>query len=179
MTHSVKFVNMSRRIVMAVGLSMLLVAPQSFAVQGASKVGVVDTEIILQKLPETKTVETSIQAALAPLQKELSIKNQEFKSAVDEYKKQAPSLKPAIRAQREKELTLKSQALQKFQQDQNLAFEKKQQEIFAPVLQKLNTAIEAIAQKEGFGVVLHKKTATYFTPENDLTFKVMDQLNIK
>ena len=112
--------NMSRRIVMAVGLSMVLVAPQSFAAQEASKVGVVDSGKILQLLPETKQAEASLQSAAAPLQKEIAIKNQEFQKAVAEYKKQAASLKPAAREQKEKELTLKSQALQKFQQEQQL-----------------------------------------------------------
>ena len=179
MTHSGGFMNMSRRIVMAVGLSMVLVAPQSFAAQEASKVGVVDSGKILQLLPETKQAEASLQSAAAPLQKEIAIKNQEFQKAVAEYKKQAASLKPAAREQKEKELTLKSQALQKFQQEQNLAFEKKQQEIFAPIRQKLNAAIESSAQKEGFGVVIDKNVPVYFTPENDLTFKVINQLNIK
>ena len=71
------------------------------------------------------------------------------------------------------------QAFQKFQQEQGGIFEKKQQEISAPIRQKVITAIESIAQKEGFTVVLEKNAAHYVAPENDLTFKVLDKLNIK
>ena len=51
--------NVCRRIIMAVALSLVLVAPQSFAAQESGKVGVVDSGKILQQLPETKQAEAT------------------------------------------------------------------------------------------------------------------------
>ncbi|MCX6178368.1 MAG: OmpH family outer membrane protein [Chlorobiales bacterium] len=174
---------MSRRIIMAVVLSLVLVAPQSFAAaQESGKVGVVDTGKILQQLPETKQAESTLQATASPLQKELDRLNKDYQKSVAAYRQQAASLTKAVRDQREKELNLKGQALEKYQQEKfgrGGVIEKKQQELLVPIRQKVLAAIESIAKKEGITLVIEKSAAVYVTPEHDVTFKVMNQLNIK
>ncbi len=181
MNHS-KVFNLSRRIIMAVALSLVLAAPQSFAAQEAGKISVVDSGKILQQLPETKQAESTLQATVAPLQKELERMNRDYQKSIADYRQKAGSLTKAAREQKEKELNLKGQAVEKYQQE-NLGrggvAEKKQQELLLPIRQKILAAVEAIAQKEGCGLVLEKSIAVYVTPENDLTFKVLNQLNIK
>jgi outer membrane protein len=182
MINSRGFMKMSRRIIMAVGLSMMMVAPQSFAAQDAGKVSVVDSGKILQQLPETKQAEATMQATAAPLQKELDRLNQDYQKSVVAYRQEAGSLTKAARDQKEKELGLKAQAIEKYQQEKfgrGGLVEKKQQELLTPIRQKVLTAIETIARKEGVSLVLEKNVAIYVTPEQDLTFKVMNQLNIK
>ncbi len=182
MTHSKGFLNISRRIIMAVALSLVLAAPQSFAAQEAGKVSVVDSGKILQQLPETKQAEVTLQATVAPLQKELERMNKDYQKLVADYRKKAGSMTKTAREQKEKELNLKGQAVEKYQQEQfgrGGVVEKQQQELLIPIRQKVLAAVESIAQKEGFSLVLEKSIAVYVTPENDLTFKVMNQLNIK
>jgi outer membrane protein len=182
MNHSRVFMNMSRRIIMAVALSLVLAAPQSFAAQEAGKVSVVDSGKILQELPETKQAEVTLQATAAPFQKELERMKMDYQKSIADYRKKAGSLTKAVREQKEKELNLKGQAIEKYQQEKfgrGGVVEKKQQELIVPIRQKILAAVESIAQKEGFSLVLEKSIAVYVTPENDLTFKVMNQLNIK
>ncbi len=174
--------NMSRRIVMAVGLSMMLVAPQSFAAQESSKVSVVDSGKILQQLPETKQAEATLQATAAPLQKELERMQLDYQKSVAAYRQQAASMTKPARDVREKELGIKGRALEKYQQDnfgRGGVVERKQQELLIPIRQKVLAAVESVAQTEGFTLVLEKNIAIYVAPANDLTFKVMNQLNIK
>ena len=182
MNHSKRFITVSRRIIMAVVLSLVLVAPQTFAAQESGKVGVVDSGKILQQLPETKQAESSLQTTAAPLQKELDRLNQDYQKSVAAYRQQAASLSKAARDQKEKELSLKGQALEKYQQEKfgrGGVIEKKQQELLVPIRQKVLSAIESIAKKEGITLVIEKSASVYVTPEHDLTFKVMNQLNIK
>jgi len=173
---------MSRRIVTGVGLSLMLVAPQSFAAQESSKVSVVDSGKILQQLPETKQAEATLQATAAPLQKELERMQLDYQKSVATYRQQAPSMTKPARDAREKELGAKVQTLEKYQQTnfgRGGVVEKKQQELLIPIRQKVLAAVESVAQSEGFTLVLEKNIAIYVTPANDLTFKVMNQLNIK
>jgi outer membrane protein len=183
MNHSKRFITMSRRIIMAVVLSLVLVAPQSFAATPESgKVGVVDTGKILQLLPETKQAESTLQATASPLQKELDRLNKDYQKSVAAYRQQAASLTKAVRDQKEKELNLKGQAIEKYQQEKfgrGGIIEKKQQELLVPIRQKVLSAIESIAKKEGITLVIEKSAAVYVTPDHDVTFKVMNQLNIK
>ncbi len=182
MTHSGGFMNMSRRIVMAVGLSMVLFAPQSFAAQEAGKVSVVDSGKILQQLPETKQAEATLQATAAPLQKELERLQLDYQKSVAAYRQQAASMAKPARDAKEKELGIKGQSVEKYQQEKfgrGGIVEKKQQELLIPIRQKVLAAVESVAQSEGFALVLEKNVAIYVTPANDLTFKVMNKLNIK
>ncbi|MBV5302934.1 MAG: OmpH family outer membrane protein [Chlorobium sp.] len=183
MSHLKGFMNISRRIIMAAALGLVLVTPQSFAVtQVGTKVSVVDSGKILQQLPETKQAEESLQAIATPLQKELNRMNVDYQQSVAAYQQKAASLTKTMREQKEKELKLKAQALEKYQQDnfgRGGTIETKQQELFVPIRKKVLAAVESIATQEGVTLVLEKNSSIYVTTENDLTFKVLDKLNIK
>jgi outer membrane protein len=183
MGHLKGFMNMSHRIIVAAALSLVLVPSQSFAIpQAATKVSVVDSGKILQQLPETKQAEESLQAIATPLQKELNRMNAAYQQSVVAYQQKAPSFTKTVREQKEKELKLKAQTLEKFQQDnfgRGGTIEAKQQELFLPIRKKVLAAVESIATQEEVTLVLEKNSAIYVTTENDLTFKVLDKLNIK
>ncbi|WP_338076101.1 OmpH family outer membrane protein [Chlorobium limicola] len=172
----------SRQIIMAMILSVLLASPAAFAAQNAERTGVVDFGKIMQQMPETKQAETTLQATAAPLQKEFERLKLDFEKAVAAYKQQAATMTKAARDQKEKELNVKGQAVQKYQQDKfgrGGVVDKKELELIAPIRQKALGAVQTIAQKEGFTLVIDKSVLVYGAAEQDLTFKVMNQLNIK
>jgi len=174
--------NMTRRVITAMILGVILVLPAADAAQGAEKTGVVDFGKIMQQMPETKRAEATLQATVTPLQKEFDRLKQDFEKAVAAYKQQAAGMTKAAREQKEKELNIKGQAVQKYQQDKfgrGGVVDKKEQELVAPIRQKALASVQSVAQKEGFTLVLDKSAMIYGTPDHDLTVKVMNQLNIK
>jgi len=183
MGHLKGFMNISRQIIVAAALGLVLVPPQSFAITPAgTKVSVVDSGKILQQLPETKQAEESLQAIANPLQKELNRLNADYQQSFVAYQQKAASFTKAVRDQKEKELKLKAKSLEKYQQDnfgRGGTIEAKQQELFLPIRKKVLAAVESIATQEGVSLVLEKNSAIYVTTENDITFKVLDKLNIK
>ncbi|NTU96424.1 MAG: OmpH family outer membrane protein [Chlorobiaceae bacterium] len=182
MNYSKRFVNASRRTAMALAMSFVLAAPQTFAAQSSEKVGVVDSGKILERLPETKQAEAGMKAFVGPLQQELERMQQNYQKAVLAYRQQAGSMTKPARDQKEKELTLQGQAIEKYQQEKfgrGGVVDRKQQELLSPIRQKVLSSIESMAQKEGYGMIIEKNVSLFVTPELDLTFKVMNQLNIK
>ena len=179
MYYSRKFIAVSHQLVMPIALSLLLVSLPVFSAQGAERVGIVDSGKILQKMPETRQAETTLQAAAIPLRKEIERMNLDLKNSIASYEQQKGSLTKAIRTQKEKELSVKAQAYQKYQLVNTGALEKKKQALFLPIRQKILTTIMSIAQKNGFSVVLEKGATLYVTPDHDLTSQVMTQLHIK
>ena len=177
-----RMINFSRRLFTTAILGVILVLPGAVTVGAAEKIGVVDFGKIMQQMPETKRAEATLQATAAPLQKEFERLKQDFDTAVNAYKQQAAGMTKAAREQKEKELNLKGQAIQKYQQEKfgrGGVVERKEQELVAPIRQKALATVQAAAQKEGFTLVLDKSVMVYGTQEHDLTFKVMNQLNIK
>lgn len=84
-----------------------------------------------------------------------------------------------MRAQKEKELRQKRQALENYQKTNAGALEKRKQELFMGVRQNIVNVVQETARREDFTVVLDKAAALYINPDRDLTLKVMKQLNIQ
>ena len=179
MNYSVQIKAVSSRIITPVLLSIGLLAPIPLVAEAAERVGIVDSGKILQQMPETKQAETTLQSTAIPLRKELERMNLDLKNSIASYEQQKGTLAQAARTQKEKELTLKAQAIQKYQQVNSTVLEKKKQALFLPIRQKILTAIMSIAQKNGFSVVLEKGASLYVTADHDLTVPVMTQLHIK
>ena len=164
---------------MAVVMSLVLLSAPSYAAQDAGKVGVVDFVKIQQMLPETKQAAATMQATVAPIEKELERLNQEYQKAITLYSQLPGNTSKAAREQKEMDVKLKAQTFQKYQQEQNRVVQKKEQDLTAPIRDKIITAIKAIAQQEGFSIVVEKNASWYSTPEHDLTAKVINHLNIQ
>ncbi len=179
MNHSKKYMSVSYRVITAVVFSLVLLAHPLFSAQGADRVGVVDSGKILRQMPETKQAEATLQAATIPLQKELARMNLDMKNAIASYEQQKGSLAMAARTEKEKELRTKAQAIQKYRQTNNGVLEKKKKALFQPIRQKILAAVQSIAEKNGFSVVIEKSTALYFSADHDLTLQVMTQLHVK
>jgi len=86
----------------------------------------------------------------------------------------------------EQDITTKSQALEQYQQkifaQPNGEVYLKNEELFAPIKEKIFAAIEAIAKEEGMKYVLDRSTEAiviYADSEFDITYKVLDRLNRK
>lgn len=171
--------SVSYRVFTAAVFSLVLLAQPLFPAQGAERVGIVDSGKILRQMPETKQAETTLQAAAIPLRKELERMNLDLKNSIASYEQQKASLAKAAKTQKEKELTIKAQAIQKYQQVNSGVLEKKKQALFLPIRQKILAAIQSIAQKNGFSVVIEKSTALYVSVDHDLTLQVMTQLHVK
>jgi len=180
MNHSGGFINISRRIIFTAALSLMLVAPSPVnAAQESGKVGVVDFGKLIQQLPETKTAETTLQATVAPIEKELARLNSEYQKSIAAYRQLPATATKAVRDQKEQDVNSKAQVLQKYQQEQGGVVERKKQDLLTPIREKVLSAIKTIAQQDGFTLVIDKGAQVYGTPDHDLTFKVMNQLNIK
>ena len=160
-------------------LAALLLPMCAFA-QGV-KIGIVDVEEVVQKTPEfaesqTKFVETSKQYENTYMNLQ-----EEMKRLYDEYNQLPEDTPQTIKERKTKNLQEQQVKLAQFEQtiEQDLA--KVQQELLAPIYQKVTTAIQAIGQEEGFSLIEPKNNQIilYFaSPVEDITPKVKAKLGI-
>lgn len=179
MSRNSAFTSMSRAMIITLILSLFTVIPSALAAPGSQKTGVVDVAKILDQMPEKKKAENILKATGTQWEKGLDKLKKDFQTAAASYEKQKKSLSKTAREQKEKDLNLKYQNIQKYQMEKfgpGGALDKKKAELFAPIRQKILNAVQAVATKEGFSVIIDKQAMVYGSKSADITFKVISQL---
>ncbi len=167
MTYLKKLHAVSRRFVPAVALCMLAAVPAASAADNAQKIGLVDINKVITQMPEKKSADQNMQAANVKANQEMKALQADFNAYMTQKAKTKKSNPAKEKSFPEREAQIR----------QELAG--KEQEYYGPLQQKLRTAIESTAKKEGYSIVFDKNVAVYGDSGADLTYKVMDQLNIK
>jgi outer membrane protein len=128
------------------------------------KLGYTNIEYILQNLPDSKDIQTKLTTEKAQYDKLYQEKVAEFQKNYEEYQKNAPSMSAVIKADKEKSLTNKQNEITELQQNAEAAISKKQQELIAPVMEKIQNAIDAVAKEAGYTYVLNSDAGYGTTP---------------
>src|SRR5574344_1505010 len=87
----------------------------------------------------------------------------EFQKKVQDYQAQEATLAEAIKQIRQQELQEMQQRIQLFYQTAEQDIQKKQQELLAPVHEKMSKAIQAVGQKEGYTYIFDSAVMVYIS----------------
>lgn len=141
---------------------------------GDFKVGVVDTDRILRESAPALKAEKKIE-------KEFSIRDAEIKKVGQQEKdlqtlldKESVTISDAERRNKERELANVSTNLQRLQREFREDLNLRKNEELVVVLEKVNKAIQSIAESEKYDLVLQE--AVYRNPQIDITEKVIKHL---
>jgi len=161
-----------------VGVGLLLTAALVLtplcAAHADLKVGIVDSMDIISKSAAGKSVQESIKRKSEELGRPFAQKQKDLAKEVEEFQKQASVMKEDAKKRKAEELEKKMQDYQK----QGAAAEKQlqqfQEQQLAPLFQKLEGAVKAVAQQEKLDMVLDKRNGglLYMDPKLDITDKV-------
>lgn len=128
------------------------------------KLGYTNIEYILQNLPDSKDIQTKLTTEKAQYDKLYQEKLTDAQKLLEDYQKNAASMSAVIKADKEKTLQNKQNELQELQQNAEAAISKKQQELIAPVMEKIQNAIDAVAKEAGYTYVLNSDAGYGTTP---------------
>ncbi len=123
--------------------------------QTATKIGYADVDYILSQMPESKQVESELQAHNTQLQNQLQAKYQEYQQKLQAYQQGAANMVDAVRTEKETELAQLEQRIQKFQQDAQTSMQKKTGTLMEPLYAKIGSNIEAVAKENGYSHILN------------------------
>ncbi len=118
--------------------------------QQPMKFGHINSAEVLQALPELKEVETQMEAEFNEKEGQLTAMQEELVGKQEAYQQEAASLTPEQRAEREQELVVMNQKVQEFYMLSQQQMQVKQNELQAPIMQKLKAAIQEVGDEEGF-----------------------------
>lgn len=138
-------------------LALLLLAVPAFfssADAQALKVGYTDHEIIIVNLPEYQTLQQQLQEEYRGSQEDIQELYKNYQEQVERYQKQQSLLTEEKRAEREQELMQIQQDLQEQAQQKDQELAQREAELMQPLLEKVQTAIDTVAQRRGIDLVL-------------------------
>ena len=161
----------------------------SFSQESPLKIGYVDSQLILNQLPEAIKAQGDITALQNKWVKEGDNLTKELQKNYADYQKKAKTMTQDQQLAEQQKLLKQQQSIDDFKKAKfgqpNGEFYVKSDSIWKPVKDKIYHAIEVIGKKENMTYVLDKagnSIVLYADPKYDITYKVLDYLqtgNIK
>ena len=147
------------------------------------KIGYTNVEYVLSYLPETKQVQSEVQAYGTQLQNQLQSKITDFQSKADAFQKTAATMTDLVRADKQEELQNLQASIQKFQTEAQTSIAQKEQDLFKPLFEKISNAINAVAERENYTHIFSAgvrgvEVLLYAKPTDDVSSLVLAELGI-
>ncbi len=142
-----------------------------------TKIAYIDILKIRQNFKDYKEAEKQYQAEMSNIQAKLQSMQQEIDSLRKELETQAMLLSEEKKKEKQNLIQQKITNYQQFLQEQQNKAVQRENELLAPIQEKLKIAIEKIARKEGFDFVLDVSNTYYANEAWDITNEVLRTLN--
>ena len=143
----------------------------------AQKFGKVNTQTIMQSLPDLSKVNGELEATAKQYENELKSMQEELQRQSEAYEKAKSTMNATTQQQKEQELQGLYQKIQQTYQDNQQALQKAQQEKMQPVLNKVRNAIQNVGNTGGYTYIFEEGAAVYTgTNVEDVTSKVQSEL---
>ena len=139
-------------------LMLMLLAPMTIMAQ---KFGKVNTQAIMQALPDYAKASGEMAALQKQKENDLKSMNEEFQRKADEYQKAESTMNATTKQQKETELQALQQKIQQAYQDGQQELQKKNNELMQPIIEKMRTAIEAVGKAGNYTFIFEDGTAIY------------------
>ena len=161
-------------------LAAFVVAPMCLMAQ--VKLGYVNPMEIFNVMPEKATAESTLKTASEKYETEFKNLQTAFQKKADDYEKadKDATTPQAIKDRHMQELQEEYQKIQNFQQTAAQDIQRQQEQLLAPIQQKLQDAIKAVGAEGGYTFIYDTSSLLYVgTGAEDLTAKVKAKLGIK
>src|SRR5512140_454818 len=160
----------------------LLLFMTAMMTQAQSKIGHINSEAIMQTLPEAVDAQKTLDQLVSQWEGELQKMQAEWKRKFDDYDKRKLILTDQARADAERELRELDQRIADYRNKkfgQNGELFQKQNDVMKPIQNKIFKVLEEIAKEENYDYVFDKSGASlllYANDKNDLTQKVISRM---
>ena len=155
-------------------LMLMLLAPMTMMAQ---KFGKVNTQTIMQALPDVAKANGELEALQKQKDNELKAMQEEFQRKANEYQKGASTMNATAKQQKETELQGLQQKIQQAYQDGQQELQKKSNELMQPIVAKVRAAIDAVGKAGNYTYIFEEGAAIY-TGSNvlDVTKEVQSKI---
>ncbi len=146
-----------------------------------TKVAVINTQVILQLMPEYDSASVAMQEKYALMEQQLQTMMQDLQMKQQAYEQQKDSLTPMWKSMRMQEIKDLQARTQQFQQNAQQELTDYQNELIAKILKKITAAVKEVSEENGYTHVIDnsQQVLLYFDETFDITDLVKKKLNLK
>jgi outer membrane protein len=147
-----------------------------------AKFGHVNTQEIIQAMPEYTTARTEIETLTKQYEADLKSMQEEFQKKYEDYQKNGATLPDNIKQRREQELQDMDNKIRQSYQDNQQALAQAQQEKMQAITTKVLDAIKQIGQAGNYVYIMEMGAGIPYistTLSEDLTAQVKGKLGLK
>lgn len=145
------------------------------------KFGHFNSQAFLEQMPEIKTVQKTIDDEASKIEKQLTTLQEEFNKMQQDYQNSADKLTDEQKAEKMNELQETYQKIQLFVQSSRQQLNIKQQELLAPIMQKVNRIVQEVGAENEFIYIFEEKVGFVLSKNSqsiDITPLVKKKLGI-
>jgi outer membrane protein len=122
--------------------------------QGSLKLGHINSQELLQAMPESDSAQLKLEKASKELQDQLQAMQVELNNKYQDYLAKRDTYSELIKQTKESELQEMQQRIQQFQQTAEQDVQKQRADLFKPILDKANKAIADVAKDGNYTYIL-------------------------
>jgi len=139
----------------------------SFA--AGKQIGFIDIQKAVSSTKEWKTSFNKFKLEFTKEKKRINAREKKIKKMLEELNKQSFVLDPELKRKKEDRLRKEKIAFERYVQDQNAEFSKKEKEMTQKILRKMMDVIKKIGKEKSYTMILEQKVVLYHDKGNDLT----------
>lgn len=131
-----------------------------------NKFGNINMGQVFESMPERATIQKEMEDMQAKYEAELQKMGEEYQKKVSDFVAQQDSLEKNIAEARAQEIEQLQQRIQQFREMAAKNLQEEQQKRVAPIIEKINKAIQAVGEKQGFTYIFDTSAGNilYFSP---------------
>jgi outer membrane protein len=139
----------------ALGLALFLptVAASSALAQGPQKFAYINSQVVLQQAPGRTELEAQLKKEMDPYTKRMQVMEDSVATMLAAYQKDAPTLAPAVKTQREEAIQKKQRSFaEEAEQLQQKAAESRDR-ISRPLMEMFNRVLNEVRAEDGYAFI--------------------------
>ena len=158
-------------------IAIMLVLP---LMASAQKFGHVNTQELFAQMPEVNQVKLKMDTIQSQYENQLASMNEEIQRKYQDYQQNEATMPESIKQMRQQELQEMQSRLQTFYQTAEQDIQRKQQELLAPVHEKMTKAIKTVGEREGYTYIFDSAAMVHIGNDaTDVTPAIKKELGIK
>ncbi|WP_138430560.1 OmpH family outer membrane protein [Fodinibius saliphilus] len=147
------------------------------------QIGYMNTQEVISNVPERSDVQEELNSFIQQKRQELEQQTAAFQDSVAEYQQNKSALSEQEVKETEQRLSQMQASMQQFQQAIQQQIQQKRSELLQPIYNRMNEAIDTVAEEKDLDFVLNETTSTgeklvYFSSKTklDITDEVLAQM---